>query len=177
MRRYVRRHGIRKRFRMFVKSTHQPKRSMFSLVILCSAIGLAGCSITGFGPDVDQTTTTASTQPVDTTTALQDTVDPSDWDKVREVMDTVLVSEPAGKTLPWENDVTGTIGTIVPMGLVSGDNGTICRKFSTTINGIGGILQYRGDACKPQNGPLELKDLEPHNAVVDATVDALPKLQ
>ncbi|MEP1444284.1 MAG: RT0821/Lpp0805 family surface protein [Hyphomicrobiales bacterium] len=150
---------------------------MISLVVLCSAISLAGCSITGFGPEVDEVSTTASVRSVDTTASLQDTVDPSDWDKVREVMSTVLVSQPAGKTLPWENTVTGTIGTIVPMGLVSGDNGTICRKFSTTINGIGGILQYRGDACKPHNGPLELKDLEPHNAVVDATVDALPKLQ
>ncbi|MEP3233580.1 MAG: RT0821/Lpp0805 family surface protein [Hyphomicrobiales bacterium] len=150
---------------------------MLSLLTLCSAIGLAGCSITGFGPEVDNVNTTASTTTVETTASLQETVDPSDWDKVREVMDTVLVSEPAGKTLPWENDVTGTVGTIVPMGLVSGDNGTICRKFSTTINGIGGILQYRGDACKPQNGPLELKGLVPHNAVVDATVDALPKLQ
>ena len=173
----IQRHGIRKRFRMFVKPAHLPKRSMLSLLTLCSAIGMAGCSITGFGPEVDNVNTTASTASVETTASLQETVDPSDWDKVREVMDTVLVSEPAGKTLPWENEVTGTIGTIVPMGLVAGDNGTICRKFSTTINGIGGILQYRGDACKPQNGPLELKGLVPHNAVVDATVDALPKLQ
>ena len=173
----IQRHGIRKRFRMFVKPTHRPKKSVLSLAVICSIMGLSGCSITGFGPDVDSSSTTASTTTLEPTASLQETVDPSDWDKVREVMDTVLVSEPAGKTLPWENTVTGTIGTIVPMGLVSGDNGTICRRFSTTINGIGGILQYRGDACKPQNGPLELKDLEPHNAVVDATVNALPKLQ
>ena len=172
-----RRHGMSKRFRMFVKPTHLATRSMFPLAILCSIMALSGCSITGFGPEVDSSNTTSSTPALETATPLEETVDPSDWDKVREVMDTVLVSEPAGKTLPWENEVTGTIGTIVPMGLVSGDNGTICRRFSTTINGIGGILQYRGDACKPQNGPLELKDLEPHNAVVDATVDALPKLQ
>jgi len=139
---------------MFVKPTLRSKKSVLSLAVLFSVIALAGCSITGFEPDVDSVNTTASTSAVETTAAFEETVDPSDWDKVREVMDTVLVSEPAGKTLPWENTVTGTIGTIVPMGLVSGEDGTICRKFSTTINGIGGILQYRGDACKPQNGPF-----------------------
>lgn len=161
---------------MFVKSVQLAIRP-FSLAALCCTLALAGCSITGFGPDVDDATTASTVAKLDENQPLQETVDPSDWEKVREVMNTVLASQPAGKTLPWENEVTGTVGTIVPMGLVSADDGTLCRKFSTTINGIGGVLQYRGDACKPQNGPLELKGLEPHNAVVDATVEALPKLQ
>lgn len=161
---------------MFVKSTHLKKRA-FLVVTLFGVLGLSGCSITGFGPDVDEATTASTVVKVDENLPLQETVDPSDWEKVREVMKTVLVSEPSGKTLPWENEVTGTVGTIVPMGLVSANDGTLCRKFSTTINGIGGVLQYRGDACQAQNGPLELKDVQPHNAVVDATVEALPKLQ
>lgn len=133
---------------------------------------LSGCSITGFAPEVDQNATTASLSEDISADDLDETVDPSDWDKIRAVMQTAL-SDPNNKNiLPWQNDITGSIGTIVPMGVQSANNGTLCRRFSTTLNGVGGVLQYRGDACRAPNGEVELQDLKPYNAVVDATPSA-----
>lgn len=138
------------------------------LLIFALVFSISGCSVTGFGPDVDNSTTSAVIK-YDEQTQLEETVDPSDWDKVRAVMATALVSRPEGQPVPWQNDVTGTIGTIVPMQIQTKQNGTVCRTFSTTLNGIGGVLQYRGDACQSKDGNIELIDLAPHNAVVDVS--------
>ncbi|MBA4782646.1 MAG: hypothetical protein H2045_05445 [Rhizobiales bacterium] len=131
-------------------------------------IALSACSVIGFGPELDQTSTTSIVKPVEGPVALAETVDPSDWDKVRMVMTTALVSQPAGAPLAWQNEITGTVGTIVPMDAATLPDGRLCRAFSTTLNGIGGVLQYRGDACARGDGNVELVDLAPHTAVVQA---------
>lgn len=137
---------------------------------------LAGCSIAGFGPDVDQVATKSIIQ-YDPARALplQETVDPSDWEKVRAIMAMALISQPPGEPLPWENDVTGTVGSIVVSDAQSNADGRFCRTFSTTLNGIGGVSQYRGDACKQGNGEVKLVGLAPHNAVVQAITPAAEK--
>lgn len=145
---------------------HKKLGIVIQLVASLSLVSLAGCSITGFGPDVDSTIT-QSIVIHDATNDLQETVDPSDWDKVRTIMATALFSQPAGESLPWQNDITGTAGSIIPMDVKPDGNGRFCRTFSTTLNGIGGVSQYRGDACKKDNGEIELVDLIPYNAVVE----------
>lgn len=136
---------------------------------LCLLIGsVSGCSLAGFAPEVDRTTTTATTKTYNKDFPLQETVDPSDWDKVREVMASVLVSRLPGEPVQWENNITGTIGTITPLAVLPRDNGAFCRRFSTTMNGVGGVLQYRGDACKKLDGEIQLIDLVPHTSVVEA---------
>lgn len=136
--------------------------------ILILGAGIAsGCSITGFGPDVEPTTT-GSLLPSQGVQSVQETVDPSDWEVVRTTLVSALADETSVLPLEWENELTGTVGTIIPMEFVALDEGQTCRRFSTTLNGIGGVQQYRGDACKSEAGQVELIGLEPHNAVVDA---------
>lgn len=138
----------------------------------CAAVSvLAGCSIAGFGPDVDQESTASLTQ-YSIETPLQETVDPSDWDVVRIAIQTALADTASVQPLQWQNDTTGSVGTIVPMEISRDKKGVLCRKFSTTLNGVGGVLQYRGDACRNPNGDVELVGMAPYNAVVDASGSA-----
>lgn len=137
-------------------------------MIVSCGIAASACSVIGFGPELDQSATSSILKPVDGPVSLSETVDPSDWDKVRMVMATALVSQPAGAPLAWQNEVTGTVGTIVTMDAATAPDGRLCRAFSTTLNGIGGVLQYRGDACALSDGNVELVDLAPHTSVVQA---------
>lgn len=144
------------------------RKATIKIVVIPFVVAFGGCSIAGFGPDVDHSAT-KSLVAYQETIPLQEIVDPSDWDKVRGVMATALSATPEGSPLPWENDVTGTVGTIIPMAVNTLPDGRVCRKFSTTLNGVGGVLQYRGDACQAPGGEIELVDLAPHDAVVNAT--------
>ncbi len=144
------------------------KPSFVSLFLTGLLLSLSACSIAGFGPEVDDFST-ASTIRYDDNLALQETVDPADWEKIRNVMALALVTHPPGEPLPWENEITGTVGTIIASGATSNADGRFCRHFSTTLNGVGGIQQFKGDACRNQNGSIELTGLTPHNAVVDVS--------
>lgn len=132
---------------------------------------LGGCSIAGFGPEVDDISTQAVIT-TNNTNILQETIDPSDWEKVRLTMGSALTTQPAGQPLAWHNEITGTAGSIVTMDVKSDEKGRFCRTFSTTLNGIGGVSQYRGDACRKKTGDIELVNLAPFNAVVEV---ATPK--
>lgn len=128
---------------------------------------LAGCSIAGFGPDVEDISTQSIAN--NDSELVQETVDPSDWEKVRTTMGPVLFTQPAGQPLAWNNDITGTAGSIVTMDLKADADGRFCRSFSTTLNGVGGVTQYRGDACRKSTGDIELVNLAPFSAVVEVT--------
>lgn len=169
--------GINFSFRLFMRETlgiFKRFQARFSLAVL--SVALAGCSFVGFGPELDDAAT-ASVVKYETPAPLQETVDPSDWDTIRAAMASTLISQPAGAPVPWENAITGSVGTIVPMDVSSNADGRLCRTFSTTLNGIGGVSQYRGDACQRQDGAVELIGLAPHNAVVQvATPTTIQKL-
>lgn len=143
-------------------------RTLMHLSASLSLAMMAGCSIAGFGPDVDDIAT-QSLDANNSSDVVQETVDPSDWEKVRLTMGDVLFTQPAGEPLAWHNDITGTAGSIVTMGVKSDENGRTCRTFSTTLNGVGGVSQYRGDACQKGTGNIELVNLAPFNAVVEVT--------
>ena len=54
----------------------------------------------------------------------------------------------AGTSIDWWNDLTNSTGTVSTLTPAATHDGSLCRRFATTINDLRGIRRYRGLACR-----------------------------
>ncbi len=88
----------------------------------------------------------------------EDTIEPSDWKMVRDVVAASPAQEGAD-AVDWANPATGTTGTIQPLSYVQPRDGQPCRTFEATMTKFDGVRKYRGEACRLANGQWALFEI------------------
>ena len=118
---------------------------------LCLALVVAGCGMPFGGPDYSA----SSTDPLVTGTVVASgvtDVDPADWKTVQDAISMSFSTLEDGGTTQWNNENTGSNGSIVPETIVETEQGMICRPFQTTLDTISGVENFSGHACRQRNG-------------------------
>lgn len=141
-------------------------RRIAGLVLLA---GLTGCGLTPFGNDGIDSTTTGSITPAATPApaapvkplpTVVDSVDPSDWEAIRDLAARRLDGAPNGVALDWSNPDTGNSGTIAALaGAKSRDSGLACRPIALTVSDVRGVRRYHGNACRVTADFWQLSDM------------------
>jgi surface antigen len=116
------------------------------------SLSLAGCA--GLGLPFNEAA--AGSQPARgaslVSAKINDQVDPTDWMTVRQTLARMPVSAGAGTSLDWRNPLSNSDGTVSLSSGAVRVAGTLCREFTTTINDLRGIRQYRGQSCRGSDG-------------------------
>ena len=138
-------------------------RQLQSFLITVVLAGLTGgCAVsTGFLDNkVDEIVTGSvgkSTKP--------DNVDLADWVSMRTALNEATRDTIAGSPVPWENESTGSSGSLMAFSAPSDGDGR-CKNFAATLQNIDGVHRYKGEACTAgrdnwQISRFELIDLTP----------------
>jgi len=140
------------------------RRSHASLgLILCASLSIAGCGVAGVSLDGSETTL-ASADPLVTGTVVDDgvtNVDPQDWKTVQDAISTSFSTLEDGDAAQWNNESTGSNGSIVPDAIITNEGGGICRPFQTTLDTVSGLENFNGYACKQRNGTWRITKVAP----------------
>ncbi|WP_306257065.1 RT0821/Lpp0805 family surface protein [Pararhizobium sp. IMCC21322] len=120
--------------------SRQLRKCIFAALCL---VPIAGCSISpgllDDGAD-DIITGSISTSP------KPNNVEISDWLEMRTALNEAANQKAAGSLIPWENDRTGSSGSLMAFAAPSDEIGR-CRNFAATLQNIDGIHRYKGEAC------------------------------
>ncbi len=113
------------------------------LIVVLFLIPIGGCAMTpGFlDSEADNMTTgsiTASTKPAN--------VETSDWLELRTALNEAANQNAAGAPVPWENEQTGSSGSLLAFAAPSDEIGR-CKNFAATLQNVDGIHRYKGEAC------------------------------
>jgi hypothetical protein len=131
------------------------------------ALSLGGCAGTGLPFDEATSSHLAangdSARPILASATVADRVDPSDWEMVRYTL--AGASKGPAPSLDWLNPDTGSTGTITTTATAI-EGKYLCRSFATTVNDLRGIRRYRGEACAPEGGRLQLRGVTPDDAAI-----------
>lgn len=73
-------------------------------------------------------------------------IEASDWQKLGVVLNEAAEENVAGSPVPWENNVTGSTGSLMAFAAPSDGRGR-CKNFAATLQNIDGIHRYKGEAC------------------------------
>jgi surface antigen len=127
---------------------------------------MAGCASIGlpFGEFSDDRTQ-ADSGTVLVSAGGGGTVDPSDWEAVRQTVAAAPTEADSGR-LGWTNPNTGSTGAVSILASAYGNGGKFCRPFATTINDDRGIRRYRGEACRRTDGNWHLYTVTPDDATL-----------
>jgi surface antigen len=136
----------------FYIGARRPRHSAFAAIALglFAAVTLSGCGAMTV-PIVQAAANgrfnaAPANRPLLAAAKVSDGVMPGDWEAVRRAIASVPASE-ARSALAWADDETGNTGALA-IAAASEKNGALCRGFSTTVNDLHGIRQYRGEACR-----------------------------
>lgn len=130
-------------------------------MILAAAFPLSACGMGGFSmqkAEVDRSllTGTVSSAPQAPTDAERI----SDEATIRNAVSAADVSGLDGGALAWANADTGSRGAISNL-IESRDNGTVCRKFTTSRESYDGVGLYYGEACTAGAGAWRMLAFQP----------------
>ncbi len=73
-------------------------------------------------------------------------VELSDWIAIRSALNEATNQETAGAPVPWENESTGSSGSLLAFAAPSDEIGR-CKNFAATLQNVDGIHRYKGEAC------------------------------
>jgi hypothetical protein len=129
----------------------RPRHLPFAAIALgvLAAVSLSGCgamTVPVVQAAANGNFAAPANRPLLAAAKVSDGVMPGDWEAVRRA----IASVPAAETrsaLAWTDDGTGNTGAMA-IAAASEKNGALCRGFSTTVNDLHGIRQYRGEACR-----------------------------
>ena len=71
----------------------------------------------------------------------------------------VLTRGSKDTSAPWENPQSGARGTVTPIATAYTQDGTVCREFLASHVRERAEIWMQGEACRPQQGPWEVKSL------------------
>lgn len=137
-------------------------------ILLCTLVAGCGLLPVGGDGDLDPSTTGSITVPKPATPAappkrsIVDSLDPGDWEAIRNLASTGMATSAEGSKLDWTNADTGSNGTLTPTAAsMAKADGRSCRPFALTVSDIRGIRGYRGNACRAPDGAWQLFDVTP----------------
>lgn len=84
----------------------------------------------------------------------------SDQATIRNAVSSADLRGLGGQPLAWANSDTGSRGAITALA-EERQNGTLCRKFTTSRESFDGVALYQGEACMAQAGIWKLLDFKP----------------
>lgn len=119
-------------------------RQLQKLLITLSLAGsLGGCAVSaGFlDGQVDDIVTGSVGK-----SSKPDNVDLSDWVTMRSALNQATRENKAGSPIPWENEITGSSGSLMAFAAPSDGIGR-CKNFAATLQNIDGVHRYKGEAC------------------------------
>lgn len=123
-----------------VSMSRQLRKCIFAALFL---VTIAGCSISpGLLDDGADDIITGSIA----TSPKPNNVETSDWLEMRTALNEAANQKAAGSLVPWENDRTGSSGSLMAFTAPSDGIGR-CRNFAATLQNIDGIHRYKGEAC------------------------------
>lgn len=146
----------------------------FGLVLLL-ALSVAACGVGGVSLDSSEYGKIASADPLVTGTVVDDgvtDVDPQDWKTVQDAISTSFSTLEDGGTAQWNNENTGSNGSIVPEPITTNAQGEICRPFQTTLDTISGVENFDGYACKQRNGSWRITKVAPTESEIESQIPA-----
>lgn len=133
-------------------------------IVLLLALSVTACGVGGVSLDSSEYSKIASADPLVTGTVVDDgvtDVDPQDWKTVQDAISTSFSTLEDGGTTQWNNESTGSNGSIVPEPIITNAQGEICRPFQTTLDTISGVENFDGYACKQRNGSWRITKVAP----------------
>lgn len=113
------------------------------------ALALAGCSSTS-SVDPMATGSIAATPVAYASEPVPKGVAPEDWAAARKALAEALVEKDAAPSVPWENYVSATRGTVTPLN--TADGGGACREFLMSFVKQTGEEWLQGAACRTKTG-------------------------
>lgn len=75
-----------------------------------------------------------------------DNVELSDWIAIRSALTEATNQASTGAPVPWENNSTGSSGSLMAFAAPSDEIGR-CKNFAATLQNVDGIHRYKGEAC------------------------------
>jgi len=130
-------------------------------MVLASAVSLSACGIGGFSlekAEVDRSLLTGSVQSASQTPVDAERI--SDEATIRNAVSSADITGLGGAALAWANADTGSRGAISNL-VESSDNGTLCRKFTTSRESYDGVGLYHGEACMAGSGAWRMLTFQP----------------
>ncbi|WAC28131.1 RT0821/Lpp0805 family surface protein [Ancylobacter sp. SL191] len=79
-------------------------------------------------------------------------VAPEDWMAARKALAEALVEKDAAPSVPWENYVSATRGTVTPLSKTADAGGGHCREFLMSFVKESGEEWLQGAACRTKTG-------------------------
>jgi len=117
-------------------------------MVAASALAFAGCSML---PDLDPMPT-GSVQPVASESDVPNGVAPDDWASARLALVEALGDAEAAPSIPWENHVSATRGTVTPLNVASSTSSNRCRGFLMSFVKASNEAWLEGEACRTAKG-------------------------
>jgi len=84
-----------------------------------------------------------------------------DWKTVQDTISISFSTLADGSAKEWNNENTGSNGSIVPDQITTNEQGMLCRPFQTRLDTISGVENFDGYACKQRNGSWRITKVAP----------------
>lgn len=129
-------------------------------LLILLAMPLCACGMGGFSlkkAEVDRSILTGDIKAE--SQAPTDAERFSDEMTIRNAVSSVDVEGISG-ALPWANTNTGSRGTITEL-VEHKEQGTVCRRFTTSRESFDGINLYKGEACLAGQGAWRMMAFQP----------------
>lgn len=110
---------------------------------------------------------TGSIKPIERS-ALSAEMDAEDWRRAKSALDTALDPQGNGASVRWENPVSGSKGSFIPVAQAFPKDDAICREFAAqlVLKGRSGRA-FRSSACRKNGGEWMLGSIKPVGRVAD----------
>ncbi len=125
----------------------------------CGAINIPLPSFAAIDKPASQQTATNS---VTVHEPIPDTLAYSDATAIGTAAANNLLGTITAQDANWENELTGSTGTIMALPQASQDSDETCRSFGATVISMLGIHRYFGKACQREDGVV-LESIETAN--------------
>jgi hypothetical protein len=131
---------------------HSLRRRGFNALLLAAMLPLCACASGGFSlekAEVDQSILTGAVS--ESGAPIADPERLSDEATIRNAVSSADIEGLGGEPLPWANAGTGSRGAITALAEHK-ENGSLCRRFTTSRESYDGVGLYRGEVCMAAPG-------------------------
>lgn len=132
-----------------------------TVALLAAALSLSACAGGGFSlqkAEVDRSLVTGTVQANSHPTDAERV---SDEATIRNAVSAADVAGMDGGALAWANANTGSRGAISHLVERKDENGTLCRKFTTSRESFDGVGLYKGEVCLAGAGAWRMLAFQP----------------
>jgi surface antigen len=142
----------------------RPKAKLRDAAILVATMsGLSGCasSLPIFSELIPDGTPVSTGSIFAPASSLSSELNPADWEKARQALDSALKPENIRDAVSWENTATAARGHFRPLGIAFIQEGDLCRNFTAqiTIENIARPLM-QGTACRSGASDWQISDVK-----------------